>query len=221
MVKPSRFNVASSLAMSRISVPIYDQYPDTSAGESRRAIRTWPTPAVSLNITFACSPQAFMCERMRVRSPAGGLSMNDTLSRTPVEGQRRATTTAIRRSPAPRRPPPPGAMRITVRRWAAFSGLISMARRSAAASLSSGRGLGRQRMIDISSSISPVYAGNLRHNITAGLRGFGPCEMMGFGFLPDPSAAAPSRCCVCAVTKRASKAPAVPMAIIRYGRETA
>ena len=105
-------------------------------------MRTSPVPFVSVKTTLADSPQAFMCRRMRARRSRGGVSMNETLRRTPLAGHFRATTTAMRRGP-PRRPM---GVRTTLRRSAALSGLTSTARLAAAASLSSGRLLGRQTM---------------------------------------------------------------------------
>jgi hypothetical protein len=71
--------------------------------------------------------------------------MKETLKRTPVEGHLRAMTTAMRLGP----PICPIGERLTVRRSDAFSGLISIARRSAATSFSIGRLLGRQTIIDM------------------------------------------------------------------------
>lgn len=82
---------------------------------------------------------------MRERNAAEELSRNETLNRTPVAGHFRAMTTAMRRGP-PRRPM---GERATMRLSDAFSGFTSTARRSAAASLSSGRLFGRQTIMDM------------------------------------------------------------------------
>jgi hypothetical protein len=66
--------------------------------------------------------------------------MNDTLSRTPVAGHLRATSTAMRRGP-PRRPM---GVLATLRCSIALAEFTSIARRAAAASLSNGRLFGLQ-----------------------------------------------------------------------------
>jgi hypothetical protein len=66
--------------------------------------------------------------------------MNETLRRTPLAGQRRAVTTAMRLGP----PTLPIGVRATLRRAASFSGFTSTARRAAASSLSRGKAFVRQ-----------------------------------------------------------------------------
>src|SRR5574337_1950817 len=59
-------------------------------------MRTWGLLLLSTKRTLLHAPQAFMWLRMRARRSAGGLSMNPTVSLTPLEPQYFLVTTLRR-----------------------------------------------------------------------------------------------------------------------------